>query len=153
MVRQDGVFAQTLGQVVGHALRQAARVDEDQGGAMLADELGHAVVDLAPHFGAGHGAQLVARHFDGQVHGAPVADVDDRSAGRARNAATSSSGLTVAERPMRCGRAPAVLFHQAVQARQGQRQVRAALIVGDGVDFVHDHGADAAPASRAAWRR
>ena len=35
VVRQDGVLAQALAQVVRHALGQAARVDEDQGGAVL----------------------------------------------------------------------------------------------------------------------
>ena len=39
-------------------------------------------------------------------------------------------------------RGAAVLLHQAVQARQRQRQVRAALIVRHGVDLVHDQGAD-----------
>ena len=38
--------------------------------------------------------------------------------------------------------AAAVLLHQPVEARQRQRQVRAALVVGHGVDLVDDHGAD-----------
>ena len=59
VMRQDRVFAQALAQVVGHALGQAARVDEHQGGAVLADEVGHAVVDLAPHFGGRDRAELV----------------------------------------------------------------------------------------------
>ena len=49
---------------------------------LLADQLGHAVVDLAPHFVGGHRAQLVARHFHRQVHVAPVADVHDAGACR-----------------------------------------------------------------------
>ena len=40
VVRQHGVFAEALLQVMRHALGQAARVDEDQRGAILADQLG-----------------------------------------------------------------------------------------------------------------
>ena len=62
-----------------------------------------AVVDLAPHLVGGDRAQFVARHFDRQVHLAPVADVDHAGVGRSETRATSSIGFTVAERPMRCG--------------------------------------------------
>jgi hypothetical protein len=130
-----------------HALRQAARVDEDQRGAVRADQIGHAVVDLVPHLVGGDGAQLVARHFDRQFHIAAMAHVDD-AARVAQERATSSIGFTVAERPMRCGRGPAVLFHQPVEARQRQRQVRAALVVGHGVDLVDDQVRTCASISR-----
>ena len=46
-------------------------------------------------------------------------------------------GLTVAERPMRCGFGR---FDQRVQPRQRERQMRAALVVGHRVDLVDDHG-------------
>ncbi len=52
-MRQHGVLAQPLGQMMRDALGQPARVDEDQRGAMLADQLGDAVVDLVPHLVAG----------------------------------------------------------------------------------------------------
>ena len=80
VVRQHGVGAETLAQVVGHALRQAPRVDEDQGSAVRADQLGDAVVDLVPHLVGGHRAELVARHLDGQIHVAPVPHVDHAGA-------------------------------------------------------------------------
>ena len=67
MMRQDGVLAEALGQVMRHAFGEAARVDEDEGGAILANEFGGAVVDLAPHFVGGDGAQLVARDLDGRT--------------------------------------------------------------------------------------
>ena len=59
------------------------------------------VVDLIPHFVGGHGSEFVARHFHREVHLAAVAHVDDGRARSLRNSATSSSGLTVAESPMR----------------------------------------------------
>ena len=141
VVRQDGVFAQALGQMMGHALRQAARIDEDQGGAVGADQLGGAVVDLAPHLVGGHGAELVARHFDGQLHGAAMAHVDHVHA-------VAQEGRDILQRFHGGGeadalrRAPAVLFHQAIEPRQGQGEVRAAFVVGHGMNFIHDQRAD-----------
>ena len=66
-----------------------------------------------------------------------------------RKFATSSIGFTVAESPMRCGR----LFDQGIQARQRQRQMRAALIVRHGVDLVHNHGAGGAQHGARLFRR
>ncbi len=54
VMRQYGVLAQALGQIVRDAFRQLARVDEDQSGAVLQRERGQAIVDFAPHLGAGH---------------------------------------------------------------------------------------------------
>ena len=48
MMRQHGILAQPLGKRMRHALGQAPRVHEDQRGAIGADQLGDAVVDLAP---------------------------------------------------------------------------------------------------------
>ena len=48
VVRQDGVLAQALGQVVRDALRQPAGVDEHQGGAIFADEIGNAFLGGKP---------------------------------------------------------------------------------------------------------
>ena len=140
VMRQDDVLAQALLQVMRHALGQAARVDEDQRGAILADQVGQAVVDLAPHFVAGHGAQFVARHFHRHFHGAAMAHVDDAGmvAQECRDFldGLDGGGKADALRPRE-----SALLHQAVQARQRERQVRAALIVRHGVDFVHDQGA------------
>ena len=149
-MRQHGVFAQPLGQMMRHALRQPPRVDEHQRGAIGADQLGHAVVDLVPH--------LVAW---------PPAPSSSRGTSTARSMArrwpTSMTCASVAQkrrhffdavsrwRKARCAAARvAALLHQPVEARQRQRQMRAALIVGHGVNFVHDHGARRLPASRAA---
>ena len=108
---------------------------------MGADQLGGAVVDLAPHFVGGHGAELVAGHFHRQFHGAAVAHVDGVGA-------IAEEGGDIRQRFDGGGEADAlrggaaVLLHQAVEARQREGQVGAALVVGHGVNFVHDHGAD-----------
>ena len=51
VVRGDVLLAEPLGQVARDPLGDAALVDEDQRGAMLADQLGEPVVHLAPHLG------------------------------------------------------------------------------------------------------
>ncbi len=53
-----------------------------------------------------------------------------------RKRAMPSSGFCVADRPMRCSGAGEVL-----EALQRQREVRAALVAGQGVDLVDDHRA------------
>ncbi len=44
---------------------------------MRQNQLGHAVVDLGPHFVARHRAKLVSRDLHGQLHLAAMPDVDD----------------------------------------------------------------------------
>ena len=107
---------------------------------MLPDQLRQAVVDLFPHLGARHRAELVLRHFDRQFHLAPVADVYD--AGR-----WAQELRHLFDRIQRGGKADALRppaarpFDQRVQTCQRQRQVGAALIVDHRMDLVHDHRA------------
>ena len=107
---------------MGDALGEAARVDEDEGRAVLADQLGEAVVDVAPLLAGGDGLEVGRRHLDRQVEVALVAEVDDHAVGRAvgvdvvradEERAASSIGFTVAERPMRAGRSPATWSRRA----------------------------------------
>ena len=60
----------------------------------------------------------------------------------------SSIGFCVAERPMRVER----LRGESVEAFERKREMRAALVVGDGVDFVDDHGLHACAAFRGSFR-
>ena len=143
VVRQDGVFAQTLGEMMGHPLRQAPRVDEHQGGAIRADQIGRAVVDFVPHFVGRDCAELVARHLDRDFHSTLMTHVDGTRI-------VAQERRDILDRFHRGGEADAlrfgaaVLFHQPVQPRQRQGKVRAALIVSDRVDFVHDQSSHAA---------
>ena len=93
-----------------------------------------------------HRAQLVVRDFDGEVHRAAVSDVDDCSAS-AQESATSSIGRTVAERPILCGGGPQRVPARSRRARR-QREVRAAFVVGHGVDLVDDQRATVRQHSR-----
>ena len=67
-----------------------------------------------------------------------MAGVDDRRAARGRptsSRATVSIGRWVADSPMRAG--PVVA--QRLEPFEREREVRAALVAGDGVDLVDDH--------------
>ena len=65
-----------------------------------------------------------------------------------RKRATSSTGRTVADSPMRC----AGEVQQCVEPLQAEREVGAALGAGDGVDLVDDHRLDSRAATRAPRR-
>ena len=153
------VLAHALGEQVGEPLGEAARVHEDQRGAVLGDVPGDAVEDLAPLLVRGDGLERGLRQLDRQVERAAMPEVDDAarrgavgavrpSPAPTRRRAMVSMGRWVAERPMRCGRALA----ERVQPLERQRQVRAALVARHGVDLVDDHRAHAAQAL-AALRR
>ena len=80
MVRGHRLLAQPLGQVTRGALGHATGVDEDQRGAVLAGELGEAVVDGVPGVVGHHRFERDGRDFDGEVARAGVAHVDDGAA-------------------------------------------------------------------------
>ena len=163
-------FAEPLGEVARHALDHAARVGEHQRGVMFFDEPGELVVHRGPHLARHHRLERRGRHHQVDVAFADVAAVDDRwcRAGKpgqsirsaSQRMADSSCGLpelrhllTVPisdQQPrdfldglLRRGQADALdgLRGVRVHARQRERQVRAALGLRDGVDFVDDHRA------------
>src|SRR5581483_3394120 len=77
MMGGNGIFSQALDQVVGHALGQPPRVDEDERRTVCAYQFGDAVINFVPHLVGGNGAKGNSWHFNGNVEGALVADVDD----------------------------------------------------------------------------
>ena len=133
----DGIFPQAFPKMVRHALRHTARIDKNQRGAMLGGQPSEAIVDFVPHFVGGHGAKLAAGDFHGQIEFTPMADLHDvrRRLLRAGEKIGHEfdgflrRGETDARQP---------LARQMVEAFERQRQVRAALVVRDRVDFVHD---------------
>jgi hypothetical protein len=77
VVARDGVLAEDARQARGDAFGHLARVDEDEGRAVVADEVGHPVVDLLPLLVGADGLERGGGDFDGEVEVAPVADVDE----------------------------------------------------------------------------
>ena len=152
VVRGDGIRAEALAKMMRDAFGQAPRVDEDQRRAMLASEFRDAVVNLAPHFVRGDGAEFARGNFDGQIQRTAVADVDDDRRGAiaaGKELRDQLDGL------LRGGKTDAHrrAIEQGFEAFERERQMRAALIVGDGVNFVDDHGFHAAQDGAAFFRR
>ena len=134
---------------VAHALGQAAVVDEHQRGAVLQNQLGEALVEFVPHFVRHHRFQRRAGQLQANVHGAPVAGVDDAAL---REMVTGAAAITGAAGQEGGGRLDGTLGGGQADARhrrrgegiepfQAQRQVGAALGAEDGVDLIHNRGA------------
>ena len=147
VVGGDHVVAEALAELVGEPLGQPAGVDEHERGAVLADELGDAVEHVAHLLGRGDRLELALGQLEREVEVALVAGVDDRRAGARSPTSrrpTVSIGRWVADSPMRCG--PPVA--QRLEPLEREREVRAALVAGDGVDLVDDDGLDRAQRAR-----
>jgi hypothetical protein len=155
----DGVRTEALGQLKADLLHQLARVDEDQRGTMLLGQSCELVIDLRPHRGGCDGAEFVGRNLDGEIERAALADLHD-GCGAALRVAADQEVRDQLNRVLRRGEADALrrLFHsgkhragrepvcatdQRVQPLQRQSEVRAALVVGDGVNLIHDDRANA----------
>src|SRR5687767_2651632 len=116
MMRSDFAFAQPLAQLVRHALDQTARIDEYQCRPVRLDLLDELIEYGRPDILANNRAELLIRHFDAQIHLAPVANVDIEQFGvpsermccdPTSSRPTSSMGFCVALKPMRCNDRPA----------------------------------------------
>ncbi|CAI8846367.1 hypothetical protein EMIT0P176_20244 [Pseudomonas sp. IT-P176] len=147
VVRGHRVLAQAFAEVAAQAFGQAPGVDEDQGGAVLAGEGGDALIDQLPDIVGHHCRQRHGRHFDVQVPGAGVADVDDVTGASSAHQEPRHrvDGLLRG----RQADAQQRLAAQRLQALQAQGQVAAALAGGHGVDFIDDHRAGAGEHSSA----
>ena len=146
----DGTLlgAESQGQLVGHPLGHLARVDEDQGGAVLEYVPGDPVEDVGELGAAGHRLQLAVRQFDGHVEVAGVPAVDDGRRGGVVVDARQQTGHDV-EWPLG-GRQtdalqPSAPFgHQMGQPLQAEGEVRPPFVAGQRVDLVDDDRVDVA---------
>ena len=75
------IVSQPFAEIVGHPFGQPARVDKDQRGVVLADQLGDALIDLVPHLQGHDGLQGRTGQFDSQVHLPQVPRIDDGAVG------------------------------------------------------------------------
>ncbi|MCW0461171.1 hypothetical protein NB717_002239 [Xanthomonas sacchari] len=148
VMRRHRLRAEQFAQVPRGALGHAPGVDEHQGGAVRAHQLGQARIRLLPLVG-GHGhAERRRRHLQRQVAGTRIADVDDGAVGNAvvhRGAADQETRDRL-DRLLRRRQADAQRRHlaQLLQALQRQRQMAAALVRRQRVDLVDDHRAHVA---------
>ena len=158
VVRGDVLLAEPLGEVAREALGLAARVDEDQRGAVLAHQLRQAVVDLRPDFPGHHRLQRRGGNLELQVARAHVPGVDDGADGAAVGgevARADEEARDVLDRLLRRRQPDARQAPpgEGLEPLERERQMRAALAGGHGVDLVDDHRARArehrAPGGRA----
>ena len=77
VVALDMAFSELLGELMREPLGQPPRVDEDQRGAVLPDQLDQPIVDLVPLFVHADRTEFRPRQLDSQVERSGVADVDD----------------------------------------------------------------------------
>src|SRR5581483_8673772 len=138
VVGGDPLVAEALTQGVGDPLDLPPRVHEYEGGAVLLDLPRDAVVGLGPQLVTRDGTQLLIGDGHGEPHGAPVADVHDGAPLANVVARLSRAGRADQERGDLLDGAlgsaePDALdrrAHQRVQALEGYRQVRPALVTG-----------------------
>ena len=136
---RDRARTQPFGQRMRQPLRHPAGVDEHQRGAVLADQAGEAVIDLRPHLARHHRLERAVGDLDGEVTRALMAGVDDGRIGR--RLAADQEMRDRAHRVLRRRKADAQqpVAAQCREAFERQRQMRAALVRCNRVDFVDDH--------------
>ena len=138
VVRGDVLFAQPLRQIVRRPLSQPAGVDEDQRRAMLLDQRGEPVVDVAPLLARADRLEIGRRYLDRDIEVTLVAGVDDRAV---RRFAPNQETSRLLDRSDRGGEADArrPLSADVIESREREREVAAPLVADQGVDLVHDH--------------
>src|SRR6188768_2706566 len=141
-MRKDRGGSNPLRQMMRHAFRHAPRIDEYESGAMGKNQFGNTIVDFSPHLRGGDGPEFLARNFDGNIESASMATVHNPDIPvrlcKSCYFIQGSNGCRQAD-PLR--RRSTSLSDQAVEPRRRQREMRATLVVDDGVDFVKDEGA------------
>ncbi len=144
----DVFFAEAFAQLMSDALRHAARVHEHESRAMRIDELDNALVNLSPHLVRRYGAEFGVGDFDGQIHLPLVAYVDDHGirASLLFIGVTRQETRYLLDRLLGGGQADARgrALGQRFQAFEREREMDSTLVIGDGMDFVDDHGFDVA---------
>ena len=142
------------------AARSASRrvPDEDERRAVLPHDRGDAVVGLGPELLRRDRRELVPGDLDRDVEPAAPPDLDDRAA--RPSGAVHALGADEEARDLGDGidgggeadalRPPA---RERLEPLEREREVRAALVAGERVDLVHDHGLDAAERRPAALAR
>ena len=149
VVAGDGIFAEQLRELGRDAFGHLARVDEHEGRPMLANELGHARIDLFPLLVRAHGGKRRGWHLDAEIEipkrprvheNAFPASADEEPpdfverllGGRQANPLDLPSG-------------------EGLEPFEREGQMAAALVAHDRMDLVHDDRRDRAehrPATR-----
>ena len=119
VMRGDGLFAKTVGQLARDAFGHAPGVDEHQRRAVVLDEFGQARVNVLPHLVRHHRLERRSRNFDAQVAPTLMSRVDDRNL-RSRRAIRRGADKKMGDRFDRIlrRREPDALQAVAAQSRE-----------------------------------
>ena len=135
-------------ELVRHPLHQPPGIDEHQRRVVGLDQLGYGIQRFAPKLMGCDGAKFLLRQLQCQVNLAGVSGVHDGAVGCSIGGdvlvAYQQPGYLL-DGPLR-GRQPDThhrLLRQGAEPLHRQRQVRAALVVGHGVNLVEDQRVDA----------
>ena len=140
-------LSQPAREMKGESLRQAPGVDEHQGGALFLDQLAYPVVYLFPGLVGADRRQGGPRELHRQLQVALVSLVDDAAARQPRRVEMSRAhekAGQLLDRALGGGKADTggPRPREGVQAFQAQREMRASLVPGHGVNLIHDNGLD-----------
>src|SRR5262249_17881467 len=140
MVSRDLLLAEKLSQFASHPLCQAARIDENERGAMRFDQLGKPPIDLLPYLRRHQGFQRRIGKLDREVASALVPGVDDGAVGRAgagRSIAHQKMGDRF-DRPLRRGEADACQTapSQRLKPLERKHEMAAALVWRQSMDLI-----------------
>ncbi len=144
MMCGDLIGAQALGQGAGRALGHAAGVHKDQGRAMIADQLGEPVMDKLADIARHHGFERRRGKLEGEVTRPAMAGVNNLAADAPR-AIRPRARQKLRDRLDRfLGRRQAdpqqAITAQHRQALKRKREMSAALVWRERVDFVDNDG-------------
>ena len=136
VVRGDDVVAEPLAEQVREAFGETARVDEHERRAVLGDELRDPVEDVGHLLGGRDGFELTVGQLEREVEVALVPAVDDRR----EVAITDEQARDRLDGTLRRGQPDTrrALLAERFEPFEGEGEVRAALVVCDGVDLVDD---------------
>jgi hypothetical protein len=131
------VLAQPLAQLVGHPFGQLSGVDEHQRRSMARDVGGDTVEDLVELIAGDGRLELAVGQLQRQIEAAPMPAVDDGGERLTRSHQQASRRLGRLDRRREAdtdGRTPG----DGLEPLEREREVRAPLVAGQGVDLVDD---------------
>ena len=145
MVRGDVLLPERLGERPRDPLRHAPGVDEHERGAVRLDEGAEPQVDLGPDLAGHHRLERRFGQLQREVSFSGVAGVDDGASARLAVLAAGEEVGDGLDGALGRGQSDAGdgAPGERVQALEREREMRAPLVAGDGVDLVDDRGADA----------
>ena len=137
VVGGDIALPQAITQMLGDALGEASRVDEDDGGRVLEDELSEAVIDLLPHLVGHHSLERRGGKLESEIEAAAVAQVDDFAVAIAEEKVGDRGDRFLGRRE---SDAQHWTLDQIVEALEGEGEVGASLVSDHRMDLVDDDG-------------